>query len=370
MKQEVSHHNWLGSTWSYQLQLSAFPKTNLKNHSKRGFDEMTSMFKVPCWLKKQMIGKGLEKSMNQAAMEVLSRKREGKRLYARAQKWSCQTCLFLDSRKPTFELLRNCFSLPSESKNGHACRKNGCPPRVHFQATNVNAISVPSGRIVRRPTRIDTSMPLVDACCTASNNSRKLPVTVQGTLLIEKANDWQKVWRRVWIKLQWKFCREKGRASVCMRVPKSGLARRAYFLDSRKPTFELLRNCFSLPSESKNGHACRKNGCPPRVHFQATNVNAISVPSGRIGRRPTRIDTSMPLVDACCTASNNSRKLPVTVSWFPFGLLSVSSVVQPVFDALFTSSLQQAFVMLWEQLKQPGTGQLHMWVVRSFNFSA
>ena len=112
-------------------------------------------------------------------MEVLSRKREGKRLYARAQKWSCQTCLFLDSRKPTFELLRNCFSLPSESKNGHACRKNGCPPRVHFQATNVNAISVPSGRIVRRPTRIDTSMQSVDACCTASNNSRKLPVTVR-----------------------------------------------------------------------------------------------------------------------------------------------------------------------------------------------
>ena len=83
-----------------------------------------------------------------------------------------------DSRKLTFELLRNCFSLPSESKNGHACRKNGCPPRVHFQATNVNAISVPSGRIVRRPTSIDTSMQSVDACCTASNNSRKLPVTV------------------------------------------------------------------------------------------------------------------------------------------------------------------------------------------------
>ena len=116
--------------------------------------------------------------MNQAALEVLSRKREGKRLYARAQKWSCQMCLFLDSRKPTFELLRNCFSLPSESKNGHACRKNGCPPRVHFQTTNVNAISVPSGRIVRRSTRIDTSMQLVDASCTASNNSRKLPVTV------------------------------------------------------------------------------------------------------------------------------------------------------------------------------------------------
>ena len=114
-------------------------------------------------------------------MEVLSRKREGKRLYARAQKWSCQTCLFLDSRKPTFELLRNCFSLPSESKNGHACRKNGCPPRVHFQTTNVNAISVPSGRIVRRSTRIDTSMQLVDASCTASNNSRKLPVTMEET---------------------------------------------------------------------------------------------------------------------------------------------------------------------------------------------
>ena len=111
-------------------------------------------------------------------MEIKSRKREAKRLYPRAQKWSCQTCLFLDSRKPTFELLRNCFSLPSESKNGHACRKNGCPPRVHFQATNVNAISVPSGRIVRRPTRIDTSMQSVDASCTASNNSRKLPVTV------------------------------------------------------------------------------------------------------------------------------------------------------------------------------------------------
>ena len=119
--------------------------------------------------------------MNQAAMEVLSRKREGKRLYPRAQKWSCQTCLFLDSRKPTFELLRNCFSLPSESKNGHACRKNGCPPRVHFQATNVNVISVPSGRKVRRSTRVDTSMQSVDASCTASNNSRKLPVTMEGT---------------------------------------------------------------------------------------------------------------------------------------------------------------------------------------------
>ena len=107
-------------------------------------------------------------------MEVKSRKREGKRLYARAQKWSCQTCLFLDSREPAFELTRNCFSLPRESKNGDACRKNGCPPRVHFQATNVNAISAPSGRIGRRPTRIDTSMPSVDASCTASNNSRKL----------------------------------------------------------------------------------------------------------------------------------------------------------------------------------------------------
>ena len=81
----------------------------------------------------------------------------------------------------TFELLRNCFSLPSESKNGHARRKNGCPPRVHFQATNVNAISVPSGRIVRRPTRIDTSMQSVDASCAASNNSRKLPVTMEVT---------------------------------------------------------------------------------------------------------------------------------------------------------------------------------------------
>ena len=179
--------------------------------------------------KSKWLAKGLEKSLNQAAMEVKSGKREGKRLYARAQKWSCQTCLFLDSREPTFELTRNCFSLPGESKNGHACRKNGCPPRVHFQATNVNAISAPSGRIGRRPTRIDTSMQSVDASCTASNNSRKLPATVQGTLLIEKANDWLKVWRRVWIKLQWKLSREKGRASVCMRVPKSGLARRAYF---------------------------------------------------------------------------------------------------------------------------------------------
>ena len=106
-------------------------------------------------------------------MEVLSRKREGKRLYPRAQKWSCQTCLFLDSRKPTFELLRNCFSLPSESKNGHACRKNGCPPRVYFQATNVNVISVPSGRIVRRPTRIDTSMQSVDASCTCKQQFKK-----------------------------------------------------------------------------------------------------------------------------------------------------------------------------------------------------
>ena len=97
-------------------------------------------------------------------MEVQSRKREGKRLYACAQKWSCQTCLFLDSWKPIFELLRNCFSFASESKNGHACRKNGCPPRVHFQATNVNAISVPSGRIVRRPTRIYV-LQSVDAPC-------------------------------------------------------------------------------------------------------------------------------------------------------------------------------------------------------------
>ena len=108
-------------------------------------------------------------------MEVKSRKREGKRLYARAQKWSCQTCLFLDSREPTFELTRNCFSLPGESKNGHACRKNGCPPRV----TNVNAISAPSCRIGRRPTRIDTSVQSVGASCTASNNSRKLPVTME-----------------------------------------------------------------------------------------------------------------------------------------------------------------------------------------------
>ena len=43
MKQEVSHHNWLGSTCSCQLQLSAFPKTDLKNHSNRGFDEVTSI---------------------------------------------------------------------------------------------------------------------------------------------------------------------------------------------------------------------------------------------------------------------------------------------------------------------------------------
>ena len=125
-----------------------------------------------------MIGKRFGEELESSCNGSSVAKREGKRLYARAQKWSCQTCLFLDSRKPTFELLRNCFSLPSESKNGHACRKNGCPPRVHFQATNVNAISVPSGRIVRRPTRIDTSMQSVDASCTASNNSRKLPVTV------------------------------------------------------------------------------------------------------------------------------------------------------------------------------------------------
>ena len=39
----VSHHNCLGSKRSYQLQLSAFPKTDLKNHSNRGFDEMTSI---------------------------------------------------------------------------------------------------------------------------------------------------------------------------------------------------------------------------------------------------------------------------------------------------------------------------------------
>ena len=116
--------------------------------------------------------------MNEAAMEVQSRKREGKRLYARAQKWSCQTCLFLDSWKPIFELLRNCFSFASESKNGHACRKNGCPPRVHFQATNVNAISVPNGKIVRRPTRIDTSMQSVDASC-SKQHFKKLPVTME-----------------------------------------------------------------------------------------------------------------------------------------------------------------------------------------------
>ena len=47
--------------------------------------------------------------------------------------------------------------------------------------------------------------------------------------------------------------------------------------------------------------------------IQATNVNAISAPSGRIGRRPTRIDTSMQSVDALSTASNNSRKLPATM---------------------------------------------------------
>ena len=164
-----------------QLPIATFcvPKNKLeKPFQKRlRWNDLHSSRYLVDW-KSKWLAKGLEKSLNQAAMEVLSRKREGKRLYARAQKWSCQTCLFLDSRKPTFELLRNCFSLPSESKNGHACRKNGCPPRVHFQATNVNAISVPSGRIVRRPTRIDTSMQSVDASCTASNNSRKLPVTV------------------------------------------------------------------------------------------------------------------------------------------------------------------------------------------------
>ena len=119
MKQEVSNHNWLGSTCSYQLQLSAFPKTNLKNHSKRGFDEMTSI--------------------------------------------------------------------------------------------------------------------------------------VQGTLLIEKANDWQKVWRRVWIKLQWKFCREKGRASVCMRVPKSSLARRAYFWILGSPLLSSYVIVFPYQASPKMG---------------------------------------------------------------------------------------------------------------------
>ena len=68
--------------------------------------------------KSKWLAKGLEKSLNQAAMEVKSRKREGKRLYARAQKWSCQTYLFLDSRNRTFELMCNCFSLPGESKMG------------------------------------------------------------------------------------------------------------------------------------------------------------------------------------------------------------------------------------------------------------
>ena len=38
-----TYHNCLGSKRSYQLQLSAFPKTDLKNHSNRGFDEMTSI---------------------------------------------------------------------------------------------------------------------------------------------------------------------------------------------------------------------------------------------------------------------------------------------------------------------------------------
>ena len=233
-------------------------------------------------------------------MEVQSRKREGKRLYARAQKWSCQTCLFLDSWKPIFELLRNCFSFASESKNGHACRKNGCPPRVHFQATNVNAISVPNGKIVRRPTRIDTSMQSVDASCskqhfkkTARNCSRYLV-------------DWKSKWLAKGL--------EKSLNEAAMEVQsRKREGKRLYaraqkwscqtclFLDSWKPIFELLRNCFSFASESKNGHACRKNGCPPRVHFQATNVNAISVPNGKIVRRPTRIDTSMQSVDASCS---------------------------------------------------------------------
>ena len=99
---------------------------------------------------------------------------------------------------------------------------------------------------------------------------------VQGTLLIEKANDWQKVWRRVWIKLQWKLSREKGRASVCMRVPKSGLARRTYFwilrialLSSRVIVFPYQASPKwarmsqkRMPSKSPfSGHQCQCNFC-------------------------------------------------------------------------------------------------------------
>ena len=98
-----------------------------------------------------------------------------------------------------------------------------------------------------------------------------------------------------------------------MRVSKSGLARRAYFWTLGSPLLSSYVIVFPYQASPKMGTHVAKTDALQRVHFQATNVNAISVPSGRIVRRPTRIDTSMQSVDASCTASNNSRKLPVTV---------------------------------------------------------
>ena len=39
----VISHNWLGSKAQPPLQPSRVPKTDLQNHSNRGFDEMTSI---------------------------------------------------------------------------------------------------------------------------------------------------------------------------------------------------------------------------------------------------------------------------------------------------------------------------------------
>ena len=72
----------------------------------------------------------------------------------------------------------NCNFLRSQKKTWKNLSQKRMPSKSPFSGHQCQCDSVPSGRIVHRPTRIDTSMQSVDASCTASNNSRKLPVTV------------------------------------------------------------------------------------------------------------------------------------------------------------------------------------------------
>ena len=109
------------------------------------------------------------------------------------------------------------------------------------------------------------------------NNSNRgfdeMTSIVQGTLLIEKANDWQKVWRRVWMKLQWKFSREKGRASVCMRVPKNGLARRAYFWILGSPFLSSCVIVFPLQASPKMGtHVAKTDALQESIFRPPTSM--------------------------------------------------------------------------------------------------